>query len=105
MENKKLSIVLDQAVVDQLNLSKGQQLKAELYNDKLVLQKEGKPKQGRLSSWVLILSTVILCVLFYAVSSIEKMDQILLVGDYSIITFLIGCLLYTSDAADDQAPV
>lgn len=90
MENKKLSIVLDQAVVDQLNLSKGQQLKAELYNDKLVLQKEGKPKQGRLSSWVLILSTVILCVLFYAVSSIEKMDQILLVGDYSIITFLIG---------------
>ena len=48
MENKKLSIVLDQAVVDQLNLSKGQQLKAELYNDKLVLQKEGKPKQGRL---------------------------------------------------------
>ncbi|MBK8155760.1 MAG: permease [Streptococcus sp.] len=90
MENKKLSIVLDQAVVDQLNLSKGQQLKAELYNDKLVLQKEGKPKQGRLSSWVLILSTVILCVLFYAVSSIQKMDQILLVGDYSIITFLIG---------------
>ena len=46
MENKKLSIVLDKAVVDQLNLSKGQQLKAELYNDKLVLQKEGKPKQG-----------------------------------------------------------
>ena len=39
MENKKLSIVLDQAVVDQLNLSKGQQLKAELYNDKLVLKK------------------------------------------------------------------
>ena len=94
MENKKLSIVLDQAVVDQLNLSKGQQLKAELYNDKLVLQKRENQNKDVLSSWVLILSTVILCVLFYAVSSIEKMDQILLVGDYSIITFLIGLVGY-----------
>ncbi|WP_286784046.1 permease [Streptococcus sp. UBA4344] len=90
MENKKVSIVLDQAIIDQLDLDKGQQLKAELYNDKLVLQKEESPKQGRLSSWVLIISTIVLCCLFYAASSIEKMDQILLVGDYSIITFLIG---------------
>ena len=68
MENKKVSIVLDQAIVDQLALSKGQQLKAELYENKLVLQKDEPPKQGRLASWVLIAATVLLCILFYAVS-------------------------------------
>lgn len=72
MENKRVSIVLDQAIVDQLALSKGQQLKAELYENKLVLQKDEPPKQGRLASWVLIAATVLLCILFYAVSSIEK---------------------------------
>lgn len=90
MENKRVSIVLDQVIVDQLALSKGQQLKAELYENKLVLQKDEPPKQGRLASWVLIAATVLLCILFYAVSSIEKRNQILLVGDYSIITFLVG---------------
>lgn len=90
MANERLNIVLNQDIIDQLQLAKGQELEAELYADRLVLQKEEDPERRSLSSWVLIISTVLLSLIFYVISSSQGKDQILLVGDYSIITFLIG---------------
>ncbi len=90
MANERLNIVLNQDIIDQLQLAKGQELEAELYADRLVLQKEEDPERRSLSSWVLIIATVLLSLLFYVISSSQGKDQILLVGDYSIITFLIG---------------
>ncbi len=90
MANERLNIVLNQDIIDQLQLAKGQELEAELYADRLVLQKEEDPERRSLSSWVLIIATVLLSLIFYVISSSQGKDQILLVGDYSIITFLIG---------------
>ena len=90
MNKERLHIVLNKDIIDQLNLASGQELEAELYADKLVLQREEEPERRTLSSWVLIIATVLLSVIFFAISSMQNRNQILLVGDYSIITFLIG---------------
>ena len=90
MNKERLHIVLNKDIIDQLNLASGQELEAELYAEKLVLQREEEPERRTLSSWVLIIATVLLSVIFFAISSMQNRNQILLVGDYSIITFLIG---------------
>ena len=40
MNKERLHIVLNKDIIDQLNLASGQELEAELYADKLVLQRE-----------------------------------------------------------------
>lgn len=101
MKDEKVTIVLNKEVLEQLNLVKGQRLEAELYADKLVLQKEEVIKRHSLPSWVLIVTTILLCCVFYGISASQGRQQVLLVGDYSIITFLLlfggllGMLVFT----------
>ena len=65
MNKERLHIVLNKDIIDQLNLASGQELEAELYADKLVLQREEEPERRTLSSWVLIIATVLLSVIFF----------------------------------------
>ena len=67
MNKERLHIVLNKDIIDQLNLASGQELEAELYADKLVLQREEEPERRTLSSWVLIIATVLLSVIFFAI--------------------------------------
>ena len=90
MTKENLHFILNDDIIEQLKLTKGQKLEAELYADKLVLQREEEPERRTIPSWVLIMATVLLSLLFFAISSAQNRNQILLVDNYSIITFLIG---------------
>lgn len=90
MANENVRIVLNQEIAQQLHLEKGQVVEAELDVNRLLIQTGEEPKRQTLSSWVVIVATLVLCSLFYALSALQNRNQILLVGDYSIITFLIA---------------
>ena len=82
MANENVRIVLNQEIAQQLHLEKGQVVEAELDVNRLLIQTGEEPKRQTLSSWVVIVATLVLCSLFYALSALQNRNQILLVGDY-----------------------
>ena len=76
MTKENLHFILNDDIIEQLKLTKGQKLEAELYADKLVLQREEEPERRTIPSWVLIMATVLLSLLFFAISSAQNRNQI-----------------------------
>jgi hypothetical membrane protein len=89
-KEKNTALQLNQEIVEQLELKTGQEIELELYADKLVLRKEEKLDCRSLPGWIAIVSSVLFSLAFFGASVVNDYNQILLVGSYSITTFLIG---------------
>ena len=89
-KEKNTALQINQEIIEQLELKTGQEIELELYADKLVLRKEEKLDCRSLPGWIAIVSSVLFSLAFFGASVVNDYNQILLVGSYSITTFLIG---------------